>query len=53
MEPLQMYINPTLRKLLIAILYHSIDPQATDAYMKRQLKWATVTDEEIAELTGE
>ena len=47
------YSNAALRKLLVAILFHSIDSNVSNAYIKKQLKWATVTDEEIKELFGE
>jgi hypothetical protein len=47
------YDSSALRKLLIAILFHTIDNNASDSYIKKQLKWATVTDEEIAELMGD
>lgn len=47
------YSGDRLRRMLLAILFHSIDPQTSDEYIRRQLKWATATDDEIAELMGD
>lgn len=41
-----------LRRVLLTILFHSIDPESSDDYIRKQMKIATATDEEIDELYG-
>lgn len=45
-----IYSSAALRRLLISILFHTIDSQASDSYIRKQLLIAGATNEEIEAL---